>query len=89
VATALKIENAAPRTRNVEGGTPAISARALPAYYSIPGLAERWCCSRASVYNRIRGYEVLDFAAKGRKGHKVVPLRVVLEIERVRMKVLR
>jgi hypothetical protein len=32
---------------------------------------------------------VLDFAATGKKGHKVVPLEVVLKIERARMKVWR
>jgi hypothetical protein len=44
---------------------------------------------RASVYNQIRGEKVLDFAANGRKGHKLVPLDVVLKIERTRMRVLR
>jgi hypothetical protein len=59
------------------------------AFYSIPELAGRWCCSRASVYNRIRGEKILDFAAKGHRGHKVVPREVVLNIERRHMKVLR
>jgi hypothetical protein len=36
-------------------------------FYSIPELAERWRCSRASVYNRIRGEKVIDFAATGPK----------------------
>lgn len=58
-------------------------------FFSIPDLAERWRCSRASVYNAIRGEKVLDFATNGRKGHKVVPLDVVLKIERARMRVLR
>jgi hypothetical protein len=58
-------------------------------FYSIPELAERWRCSRASVYNRIRGEMVVDFAAKGRKGHKLVPLDVVLQIERAHLRVLR
>jgi hypothetical protein len=58
-------------------------------FYSIPELAERWRCSRGSVYNRIRGQMVIDFAAKGRKGHKLVPLDVVLKIERVHLRVLR
>lgn len=58
-------------------------------YFSIRDLAERWRCSRASVYNQIRGEKVLDFATNGRKGHKLVPLDVVLKIERVRMRVLR
>lgn len=63
--------------------------RPMQPYFSIPDLAERWRCSRASVYNQIRGEKVLDFATNGRKGHKLVPLEVVLKIERVRMRVLR
>ena len=58
-------------------------------FYSIRDLADRWRCSRASVYNRIRGEEVVDFAANGRKGHKLVPLNTVLKIESVHLKVLR
>jgi hypothetical protein len=58
-------------------------------YFSIPDLADRWRCSRASVYNRLRGEKVVDFAATGRKGHKLVPLEVVLKIERERVRVLR
>jgi hypothetical protein len=56
---------------------------------SIPELAERWRRSRASVYNRIRGEMVIDFAATGHKGHEIVPLGVVLKIERAHLKVLR
>jgi hypothetical protein len=58
-------------------------------FYSIADLAERWRCSRASVYNRIRGERVLDFAASGRKGHKLVPLEIILKIERTHLRVLR
>jgi hypothetical protein len=58
-------------------------------FYSIPELAERWRCSRGSVYNRIRGEMVVDFAARGRKGSKLVPLDVVLKIERAHLRVLR
>jgi len=61
----------------------------LRPFFSIRDLAERWRCARASVYNQIRGEKVLDFAMNGRKGHKVVPLEVVLKIERARMRVLR
>jgi hypothetical protein len=59
------------------------------AFYSIPELAGRWRCSRASVYNRIRGERILDFATKGRRGHKVVPHEVVSNIERRHMRILR
>jgi hypothetical protein len=58
-------------------------------FFSIRDLAERWRCSRASVYNQIRGEMVVDFATSGKKGHKLVPLDVVLKIERARMRVLR
>jgi hypothetical protein len=57
--------------------------------FSIADLAERWRCSRASVYNRIRGHNVVDFAANGHKGHKLVPLEVVLKIERTHLRILR
>ena len=58
-------------------------------FFSIQDLAERWRCSRASVYNRIRGEKVVDFAANGKKGYKLVPLDVVLKIERSHLRVLR
>ena len=58
-------------------------------FFSIRDLADRWRCSRASVYNRIRGATVIDFATKGRKGQKLVPLDVVLKIERAHLRVLR
>jgi hypothetical protein len=58
-------------------------------FYSIADLADRWRCSRASVYNRIRGERVVDFAASGRKGHKLVPLEIILKIERTHLRVLR
>jgi hypothetical protein len=61
----------------------------LPPFFSIRDLAERWRCSRGSVYNRIRGQKVVDFAAKGRKGRKLEPLDVVLRIEKVHLRVLR
>jgi biotin operon repressor len=43
-------------------------------YFSIAELAQRWRCSRGTVYNRLRalGAEVLDFASRGKKGKKVV-----------------
>jgi hypothetical protein len=63
-------------------------AATLSAFLTIPELAARWRCSRASVYNWIRGEKVFA-PAPGRKGHKLVPLEVVLKIERERMKVLR
>jgi hypothetical protein len=70
-------------------GAEQTSSQVLQPFYSIPELAERWRCSRGSVYNQIRGQMVLDFAAKGRKGHKLVPADVVLKIERAHLRVLR
>lgn len=52
-------------------------------FFSILELAKRWRCSRGTVYNRLRaaGAKVLDFAAAGKRGRKVVATRIVLEIE--------
>jgi len=52
-------------------------------YYSIGELADRWRVSRGTVYNRLRsaGAKVLDFAAAGRRGKKIVSVNVVLQIE--------
>lgn len=61
----------------------------LPAYFSIRDLAERWRCSRGTVYNIIRGERVLDFAAAGHRGKKLVPAEVVSRIEQRKMKVFR
>jgi len=80
----------APQIRVVERVEEA--ARPTPdirPFFSIRDLAERWRCSRASVYNRLRGVTVVDFAAKGCKGQKLVPLDVVLKIERTHLRVLR
>jgi hypothetical protein len=61
----------------------------LPAHFSIDDLAERWCCSRGSVYNWIRGEMVVDFARPGRKGKKLVPRAVVQRIEEKHTKCFR
>jgi hypothetical protein len=62
---------------------------ALRSFYSIQELADRWRCSRGTVYNIIRGEKVLDFAAPGRRGKKVVPADVVRRIEQNNMRVWR
>lgn len=61
------------------------------AFYSIPDLAERWRCSRGTVYNVIRGERVLDLAANGKKkkSHKLIPFDVVQQIERDKLRVFR
>ena len=58
-------------------------------FYTIPELSARWRCSRATVYNILRGEKVLDFAALGRKGKKLVPADVVCAIEERKMRVWR
>ena len=70
-------------------GLPADQANPEPTFFSISELAKRWRCSRASVYNRLRGEVVLDFARPGRRGHKVIPRETVMVIEQRRMRVLR
>jgi hypothetical protein len=63
------------------------SPRVEPALFSIPDLAQRWRCSRATVYNVLRGEDVIDFApAPGRKGHKLITLEVVRRIETRRVR---
>jgi len=59
------------------------------AFYSNSDLADRWRCSRGSVYNRPRGERVMDLAAPGRRGHKLIPLETVQKIERPHLRVLR
>jgi hypothetical protein len=57
--------------------------KASQEYYSVADLANRWRCSRGTVYNRLRaqGAQVLDFAPRGKKGRKVVPAAVIKQIE--------
>ncbi len=60
-------------------------------FYTVQQLAERWSCSRGTVYNVLRstGTKVVDFAARGRKGHKLVPVAAVEEIERKKLRRIR
>jgi hypothetical protein len=60
----------------------AVDLNAQP-FFSIPELANRWRCSRGTVYNRLRfaGARVLDFASAGKKGKKLVPASTVFQIE--------
>ena len=52
-------------------------------YFSIAELADRWRCSRGTVYNRLRGAgaKVLDFSLPGKKCKKLVHAEVVFQIE--------
>ena len=58
-------------------------------FYSIADLAARWRCSRGTVYNVLRGEKVLDFAAPGHKGRKLVSVEVVRHIERENVRIFR
>lgn len=58
------------------------------AYYSIPDLAARWVCSRATVYNVLAQseFKVLDLTRSGKdKGKRLVPAAVVEKIEHSRL----
>ena len=74
-----------PNVFNPIDGRPAEDTRD---FLSISDLADRWRCSRGTVYNRLRacGAKVLDFAPPGRKGKKAVPMTTVIEIEDRKMK---
>jgi len=51
-------------------------------FFTVSDLAARWRCSRAKVYDILRGEIVLDFAPRpGRKGRKLVSAEVVAQIE--------
>jgi hypothetical protein len=52
-------------------------------YFSISQLAERWQCSRGTVYNRLRAARaaVLNFAPRGKRSRKAVAVNVVRAIE--------
>lgn len=61
------------------------------AYYSLPDLAKRWGCSRATVYAVLREseFKILDLARTGKnKGKKLVASHVVEKIEKARMRTL-
>jgi len=60
-------------------------------YYSIPQLAERWACSRSTVYEVLyeAEYEVLDLRRRAKqKGPKRIPGHVVEKIEKSRLRPL-
>jgi predicted DNA-binding protein YlxM (UPF0122 family) len=60
-------------------------------FYSIEELADRWICSRATVYAVLKEteFKVFDLAHGGKKkGPKRIPVAVVQKIEQSRMKTL-
>ncbi len=54
-----------------------------PAFFTFAELANRWRCSRATVYNRLRdaGVQVVDFRKRGKRGKRIIPAAVVFQIE--------
>jgi predicted DNA-binding protein YlxM (UPF0122 family) len=57
-------------------------------FYSIPDLAKRWNCSRATVYNVLREteFKLLNLSRPGKdKGKWLVPAAVVERIEQGRL----
>lgn len=67
-----------------------LGSESAPDFYSFAELAVRWCVSRPALYNILRGYPVIDFApAPGRRGHKIVSVDVVRQIERERERMMR
>jgi hypothetical protein len=60
-------------------------------FFSIADLAQRWRCSRGTVYNVLRRFraDVLDLGPHGKRGKKAVAMATVLEIEKKRPKRLR
>lgn len=70
------------------GAVKAESASARKDFLTIPEIAARWRIARPTVYSRLKdaGVRVLDFAPKGRRGRKIVPLGAILEIERQQLK---
>lgn len=72
----------------IAGGEISARVHAQREFFSMAELADRWRCSRGTVYNRLRaaGAEVLDFAPPGRKGKKVVCVATVRRIEEKKSK---
>lgn len=71
--------------------SPAERPKASPVrndFLTIPEIATRWRIARPTVYNRLKsaGVRVLDFAPKGQRGRKIVPLGAILDIERQQLK---
>jgi hypothetical protein len=78
-----------PTPGQMTAGASTGEAAPMQAFFSMADLASRWRCSRGTVYNIIRGEKVLDFAAPGCRGKKLVPQEVVRRIEQKRMRCFR
>jgi hypothetical protein len=72
----------------IQDPTAASRAHRQQEFFSIGELAERWRCSRGTVYNRLRavGAKVLDFAPPGKRGKKIVSIAAIAQIEANRTK---
>ncbi|HMD86551.1 MAG TPA: hypothetical protein VKO18_17835 [Terriglobia bacterium] len=77
------------RAAELQGGAARAEAASVRKdFLTIPEIAARWRIARPTVYNRLKdaGVRVLDFAPKGGRGRKIVPLGAILEIERQQLK---
>jgi hypothetical protein len=75
-----------------QDGPASVSAPSTPReYFSIAELAQRWRCSRGTVYNLFRRLhlKLTDLGPPGKRGKKAVPMATVLEVERKLGKVVR
>ena len=58
-------------------------------HYRIPELAAMFSCSRGTVYNLLRGENVVSFAEPGRRGITLVPESTVVKLLSKRERVYR
>ena len=56
-------------------------------HYRIPELAAMFGCSRGTVYNLLRGENVVSFAEPGRRGVTLVPESTVARVLKKRERV--
>jgi hypothetical protein len=56
------------------------SATQIEPLYRIAEIARMLHISRASVYNLLRGSQIVDLGGKGKKGIKLVPESILREI---------
>src|ERR1039457_946258 len=77
------MESLAPRSHRQVRPTRSEMAPVCKDFLTIPELAQRWRIARPTVYNRLKaaGIKVLDFAPRGGRGRKVVPMGEILKIE--------
>jgi hypothetical protein len=56
------------------------------AFFTIPQLSERWCCSRATIYALLRASaaKVLNVGQGGKRSKILVPAEAVARLEKIR-----